>query len=377
MGKGTKLKFKVAKVEEAQSESKLKPWKILLVDDDEDVHIATKIALGGLVYKQRSLLFISAYTAEEAKKKVEEHPDIALAFVDVVMETESAGLDFVEWLRKVHQTKDIRVVLRTGQPGQAPEKNIVLDYGINDYKDKSELTAERLLTSTITGLRGYDDIMAIKKLLAIMDWNQKAIVYAMATLCESRDHQLGSHVQRVAAMSKAIAQKLMEMSAENVDEHFIELVELAATLHDTGKIAIPDSILNAQRSLTVEEFEIVKTHSVVGYQTLDDASHFVKEIGLLGMAKEIALYHHEHWDGNGYPDGLTGKAIPLPARIVAVADVFDALRAQRPYKPPWPFQRALIKVNEESGSHFDPIVVRAFMEVAADVDSKQIYETFN
>ena len=122
------------------------------------------------------------------------------------METESAGLDFVEWLRKVHQTKDIRVVLRTGQPGQAPEKNIVLDYGINDYKDKSELTAERLLTSTITGLRGYDDIMAIKKLLAIMDWNQKAIVYAMATLCESRDHQLGSHVQRVAAMSKAIAQ---------------------------------------------------------------------------------------------------------------------------------------------------------------------------
>ncbi|WP_163835662.1 HD-GYP domain-containing protein [Spartinivicinus ruber] len=376
MGKGTKLKFKASNIEK-QDENKLKPWKILLVDDEEDVHAATKIALNGLVYKERRVSFISAYSAAEARHKVEENPDIALAFVDVVMESDNAGLEFVEWLRQTNQTRDIRVVLRTGQPGQAPEKKLVLEYDINDYKDKSELTAERLLTSTITGLRGYDDIMAIKRLLAIMDWNQKATVYAMATLCESRDHQLGSHVQRVAAMSKAIAQQLLEMKVEQIDDRFIELIELAATLHDTGKIAIPDSILNAPRPLTVEEFETMKTHPQIGYQTLEDASHFVQEVGLLNMAKEIAHYHHEHWDGKGYPDGLTGNNIPLPARIVAVADVFDALRAQRPYKPAWPFNKALIEISDESGSHFDPIVVSAFMEVAAAVDARQVYETFD
>lgn len=348
------------------------PWKILIVDDEPDIHRATRLALSAVTYRDRPLEFISAYSHREAREMFGDHDDIALAFIDVVMETDHAGLDLVHWVRR-ERNAETRIILRTGQPGQAPERDVIVNYEINDYKEKAELTAGKLFSCTIAGLRAYEDISLIKSLLSNISNSRVAAVQAMAMLCESRDTSLGSHVQRVSAMAGAIAAKLAETDPD-IDQTFIDLVCLAATLHDTGKIAVPDDILNAPRPLTDREFAIIRRHPHSGKTILERALEYVGSDPLLETAMAIAFYHHEKWDGSGYPNGLRGLDIPLPARIVAVADVYDALRARRPYKPSLPIDTARAIIRKESGRHFDPAVVAAFLAVVDQVEPGFVYE---
>lgn len=173
----------------------------------------------------------------------------------------------------------------------------------------------------------------------------------LAKAGEYRDEETGNHVMRMAKYSRLIAEHL------GLPEERCQVIEVAAPMHDIGKIGIPDRILLKPGRLTAQEFEIMKAHTRIGYEILKGSPS-----KYLQMGAQIALGHHERYDGSGYPFGLAGKAIPLPARIVAVADVFDALTTARPYKQPWAMADALAVLNAQRGRHFDPACVDAFIE---------------
>lgn len=194
---------------------------------------------------------------------------------------------------------------------------------------------------------------------------QLAVIFSMSKLAESRDTDTGLHLERVREYSRILALELARRNhvAEANPEEFVELVYRASPLHDIGKVAIPDSILLKPGKLTPEEFEVMKTHPECGAKTLRQVAAQYPENRLVSVGIEIAESHHEKWDGTGYPQGKSGLGIPLSARIVAVADVYDALTSRRPYKEPFPPERARQLIVEGRGAHFDPMIVDAFLAV--------------
>ena len=186
----------------------------------------------------------------------------------------------------------------------------------------------------------------------------------LADMVESRDENTGDHVRKTAAYTRIIMDKLREMDiyTDQLTDQFIFDVERSAPLHDIGKISISDTILNKPGKLTDEEFEIMKTHTIAGAAVIDQTIEKLPESGYLLEAKNIALYHHEKWNGRGYPEGLSGEDIPLSARIMAVADVFDALVSERCYKKAFSFDEAMDIIKKDAGSHFDPNVAEAFLQ---------------
>jgi putative nucleotidyltransferase with HDIG domain len=177
-----------------------------------------------------------------------------------------------------------------------------------------------------------------------------ATVRALCNAVEARDAYTGKHAERVAAYGMEIAKVLDAPFSEDPE------VEFGFLLHDVGKVAVPDSILWKPEPLTPEERTLMERHPLVGWEIL-------REIDFLGEAKLVVRHHHERWDGAGYPDGLAGDVIPLAARVFAVADVLDAITTIRPYRPPSPLAEARAMIEDSSGTHFDPEVVAAFMEI--------------
>jgi len=475
-------------------------WKILIADDERDVHIVTKMVLNDLEFSGRKMEFLSAYSAEETKEIIDKNPDIALVLLDVVMEQDDSGLKIVKYIREEKKNKFIRIILRTGQPGKAPEKRIIMDYDINDYKEKTELTFQKLYTTIIASLRSYQDIHTIdrsrnglekivkssatmfelrslknfalgvltqltsllgfddssfymhssgftitekqgkflilagtgeysdyidkpvesvvseevyqklrtsienkvtiiesklyigyfetqnnsvnlvymqgkqkineidKELLEIFSTNvaiafdniflnqeleetQKELIFTLGEVVESRSHEIGNHVKRVAAYACLLAD-LYGLSSEKV-----MLLKLAAPMHDVGKIGIPDSILFKPSRLTKEEYEIIQSHSRIGYDILKSSHRKILEV-----ASQIALQHHERWDGLGYPNGLKGEEISIYARITGLVDIFDALLHKRIYKEKWSIDHVLEFISEQSGKRFDPNLVSIFLK---------------
>ncbi len=202
------------------------------------------------------------------------------------------------------------------------------------------------------------------------DQAQHATILAMARLSEQRDNETGQHLERVSGYCKLIAEGLREdgFFTEEICDEWIEDLVRSAPLHDIGKVGIPDSILLKPGKLNPEEWVIMKTHTEIGGATLDAVIQQSSAQAFLRMGRDIALAHHERWDGSGYPRGLAGEAIPLVARIVALADVYDALTTVRPYKAAWSHREALAWIAEGRGRHFDPRIVDAFMARAELVD---------
>ena len=198
-----------------------------------------------------------------------------------------------------------------------------------------------------------EDMTEARRTSRELEEAQFEMLARLAAAAEFRDDDTGQHTRRVGDLSVTIAQHLGLPEAE------IELIRLAAPLHDLGKIAIPDAILGKPGKLTGEEFDQMKTHTTIGAEMLAGSP-----FALVEMAEQIALTHHEKWDGSGYPGGLAGEAIPIVGRIVAVADVFDALTHSRPYKPAWSTADAIAEIQSQSGRHFDPKVLEAFLTVA-------------
>ena len=193
---------------------------------------------------------------------------------------------------------------------------------------------------------------------------QNGLILVLADMVENRDKNTGDHVKKTAAYTKMILREMKKKGIypDIVNDKYVENVTNSTPLHDVGKIKVSDLILNKPGKLTDEEFEIMKTHTTSGEQIIENAMKIVPDSDYLIEAKNIATYHHEKWDGTGYPKGLKGEEIPLSARVMAVADVFDALVSRRSYKDPFPFEKAVDIIKEGSGKQFDPTVVQVFTD---------------
>jgi len=205
------------------------------------------------------------------------------------------------------------------------------------------------------------------------DRAQQSAILALARLAEKRDDDTGRHLERVSQYSRIIAEglRMRGLHRELITDSWTEDLVRSAPLHDVGKVGIPDAILKKPGPLTTAEREVMKTHTTIGAATLEAAHVEGGARGFLEMGRDIALCHHERWDGDGYPRGLKGDEIPLSARILSLADVYDALTTSRPYKDAWSHRRALEWIGERGGSQFDPEVVSVFLSRAALFDSER------
>jgi response regulator RpfG family c-di-GMP phosphodiesterase len=479
-------------------------WKILIVDDEPEVHAVTRLALSDFTFQGKDLTFFSAYSGADAKKLIEQHPDAAIMLLDVVMETDDAGLLVASYIREQLYNEHVRIILRTGQPGQAPERQVIINYDINDYKSKTELTAQKLFTVIMSSLRSYRDILSLeqsrqglekiinasadlfsshsmdqfidgvlqqltsilgcdenvllvsasmlagntdgevndphkfvvfagqgeyaskagkpvqdvlapelldafeialqsrcivyrdnylvayctskfahgsllyisglpgvisenqKRLIELFSQNvqiayenvqlqheiedtQREIVYRLSEAVEHRSIETGNHVKRVAFICYDLAK------AYGMPEDEAERLMFAAPLHDVGKVGIPDDILNKPAKLIEQEWEVMKTHANIGYDILKNSKRSIIQAGAV-----IAQDHHEKWDGSGYPAGKKGEDIHIYGRIVALADVYDALRHRRCYKQAWSLEQVMANIEAEAGKQFDPKLVEIF-----------------
>lgn len=483
-----------------------KKWRVLVVDDDDSVHLVTKLVLTGVEIENRHLEIVSVYSMAEAKNKLVDDNDFCMAFIDVVMETDDAGLELVQWIREDLKNQAIRLVLRTGQAGSAPEAKVIRDYDINDYKEKTDFTSNKMITTLYASIRAYRDIMTIQRsldafkkliesthdllkmdqlkafgsaalnhLLALMNVDssalyiartqvdfdlhsssmilactgkyvcesdslessdipenikdriqqvfidkshysdkhcfvgyyqpstnaasvlfiefeddnehfksslaelfatnvalilesltkqkkiektQKELLYIVSEAIETRSKKTGSHVKRIALLCELLAKKV------GLEESFIEALGLAVPLYDLGKMGIPEHILHKPGKLTGDEWSLMKTHAQLGSAILQQST-----VSTSKLAASLAHYHHENWDGSGYPKGLAGENIPIEARIMAVIDVFDALGSKRCYKEAWTNDKIkeflIIEKNKKFDAALIDIVIDNFDEFTA------------
>ena len=479
--------------------NKTKLWRILVIDDDESVHQVTRLVLADAIIENRALDIVSAYSSKQAREILLEEDDFCMAFVDVVMETDHAGLELVEWIRNRLKNQAIRLILRTGQAGSAPEAKVIKEFDINDYKEKTDFTAGKMTTTVYASIRAYRDIMTIQRsldafkqliktthdllkinqfkpfgsaaldhLLTLMEVDssalyiarsqlefdetssnliiactgkyvsesdslessdismdvkqliqqafdnkshhttdeifvgyyetsdnsasvlyiefeddaehfkanlaeifatnvalildslskqheientQKELLYIVGEAIEARSKETGAHVHRVALICELLAQRL------GLSDAFISAIRLAAPLHDIGKVVIPENLLHKPGMLDENEWETMKGHADAGFQLLSKSKTSVSKLGA-----RLAHYHHENWDGSGYPDGLIGQEIPLEARIMAIADVFDSLGSTRCYKEKWCDGDIKTFLIEQRNIKFDAKMIDVFVE---------------
>lgn len=256
---------------------------------------------------------------------------------------------------------------------QADEEQEKLDQNVREIRsldihtgDEVEKLYHAICKMTLNQAEQMRDIRRLTESTLKM---QDGLIITMADMVESRDSDTGAHVQKTAAYVKIIVEGLKRKGyyAQKITPKFMSDVVRSAPLHDVGKINIPDSVLNKPGKLTDEEYAIMKTHTTAGKKILENAISTVQGASYLKEARNMAAYHHERWDGKGYPEGLHGEVIPLSARIMAVADVFDALASPRVYKPAFPLEKALAILQEGAGSQFDAKCVEVFMDSLSEV----------
>lgn len=259
------------------------------------------------------------------------------------------GPDLCRFLRTADLPQYIYVILVTSHA--SPHDRVAgLAAGADDFVTKPFNPAELI-----------ERVHAGERILALE--TRDVAIFAMAKLAESRDPETGAHLERTQAYTRVLAQELSgsEKFHRIIDSEFIRLIYLTSPLHDIGKVGIPDAVLLKPDRLSDREFAIMKTHARIGADTLDAALRKYPDAKFLQMARDIAASHHERWNGSGYPAGLHGHEIPLSGRIMALADVYDALTSKRVYKAAFDHDIATSMIVKESGSHFDPDVVHAFL----------------
>ncbi|NDY93179.1 HD-GYP domain-containing protein [Ideonella livida] len=348
----------------------------LLIVDDEPVNLALLARL--LNSRYRVLGARSGHGA--LTLMANERPDLVL--LDVMM-PEMDGYTVLQRMRRDPRLAAVPVIFVTALGGELHEER-GLALGAVDYIVKPLKPAVVLArVATHLELAEARDRLAqqnrwlegeLARRLREIELAQDLTITALAELAEARDHETGHHILRTQRYVELLAQELARGPyAAELDEAQCVRITKAAPMHDIGKIGIPDAILLKPGRLTPEEFEHMKRHAQLGGDTIAQAmqrslaSHPVEPgqpmpeaLLYLEVARQIATHHHERWDGNGYPGGLAGHAIPLPARLMALADVFDALTMRRVYKAPWPLERTVAHVRGLSGLQFDPLVVQAF-----------------
>ncbi|OHD61895.1 MAG: two-component system response regulator [Spirochaetes bacterium GWF1_49_6] len=310
-----------------------------------------------------------------------EPPDLIL--LDITM-PDMSGFEVCEILKKDENLKNIPVIFISAIDGISDKVKAFKMGGVDyitkpfQYEEVLARVDTQLSLYQLQGkLKAYNKQLEelIQKQVKEISDSQMATIFAIAKLAESRDEDTGTHLERVQKYCRILALKLREKEPyrTKIDDYFIRDIFQASPLHDIGKVAIPDAILLKQGKLTPEEFEVMKTHTSLGSDTLKAVNVTYPNNSFINMGIEISRSHHERWDGKGYPDGLSGGDIPLCARIMAVADVYDALRSKRCYKPPFEHDKSRDIILEGKGAQFDPIVVDAFEEI--HMDFREITET--
>ena len=322
--------------------------KVLIVDDDPFALELLEFTLTHFGY--------SVETASNGLLALERMRWFSPRFIISDLEMpEMSGIELCRMIRHRPSTQYTYFILLTNN---TTSESIVegLDAGADDYLTKPFRHEELRLR-----------LEAGKRLLMLE--GRDMMIFSLAKLAESRDLDTGKHLERMREYSRAIAIELgnWKKFESTIDAQFVELVYLTSPLHDIGKVGIPDSVLLKPGKLTHEEFEIMKRHTLIGGETLLASAQAHPEASFLKMALDIALKHHEKWDGSGYPFGMKGEDIPLCARIVALADVYDALTTKRVYKPAFTHEVACDIIRESSGKHFDPDVVTAFFSIQQQI----------
>jgi putative two-component system response regulator len=349
------------------------PGRILVVDDQELNLRVMQAMLGPLGYQVDM-----ARAGQEALDAVRRNPP-DLILMDVMMPVLD-GFETTRRLKGDPTTRHIPIVMVTALT-EVEDRVRALEAGADDFLskpvEKSELRAR---ARSLLQVKAYHDHMLnyqheleaevakrthdLRLAFGRLRGAYLDTIMRLSRAAEYKDEDTGSHITRMSHICAAIARKM------GLNDSTVEHLLYASPMHDVGKIGIPDSILLKPGPLNPEEWEIMKQHTVIGAGILTGA-----ESGFLRLAEVIALTHHERWDGTGYPRGLKGKAIPLAGRIAALADVFDALTSVRPYKPAFSIEKSLAIINEGDGSHFDPQVVRAFLDILDEV--KEIGRKFS
>ncbi len=344
--------------------------KTVLVVDDTPDNIALVSALLKDAYKTKI-----ATSGQKALSIADAETPPDLILLDIMM-PEMDGYEVCARLKASEKTRDIPVIFLTAK-AQIEDEEHGLELGAVDYITKpisppillARVKTHLALKAAQDFLRDQNAILEervaerTQQLSAVQD----VTILAMASLAETRDNETGNHIRRTQNYVRAVAVKLKEHPrfSDFLTDENIELLYKSAPLHDIGKVGIPDRVLLKAGKLTDEEFAIMKTHTTMGRDAIAAAEEKLDVThSFLRFAREIAYSHQEKWDGTGYPEGLSGDDIPLPARLMAVADVYDALISRRVYKPPFSHEEACRIIRDGWGTHFDPDVVDAFLEIA-------------
>ena len=348
---------------------------VLVVDDTPD-----NVTLIASLLKDQYRVKV-ANNGERALKIAQEpqaQPDLIL--LDIMMPGLS-GYEVCEILKRDVRTRHIPIIFLTAMTSTEDETK-GLNMGAADFITKpvnppivlARVATQLQVKAAADFLRDQNDFLERevtrrgRELAAIQD----VTIHAMASLAETRDNETGNHIRRTQNYVRLLGKTLQKFPrfAAQLDDATIGLIFKSAPLHDIGKVGIPDRILLKPGKLEPIEFEVMKTHSRLGRDAIQHAEDQLGlEVGFLRHAKEIAYSHHEKWDGSGYPEGLAGDAIPLSARIMAVADVYDALISRRVYKEGMSHDKAVSIIQEGRGKHFDPDIVDAFVQSAAEFDA--------
>lgn len=311
---------------------------ILLVDDDP-TNLTT---LRQILEENYRLVF--ACNGEEALLAVAKHRP-SLILLDIQM----PGMDGYEVCKRLKSNpsfENIPVIFVTSLSDMGNEK-AGFSVGCVDYLIKP-------VSAEIVRARVHTHLSLVRN--SQLQASYRDAVFMLGEAGHYNDNDTGVHIWRMAAYSRVLA-KSLGWNAQDAD-----LLEMAAAMHDTGKIGVPDAILMKPGKLTPEEWVIMQSHTEIGYKILSKS-----DAPLFSLAADIALHHHEKWDGSGYPEGLSGQAISEAARIVAIADVFDALSMVRPYKEAWPLDRIFTFMRDNSGTHFDPAILKQFLDMQAEI----------
>lgn len=316
-----------------------KPLPRLLIVDDEPANLKV---MRQVLQEDYRLSF--ARSGKDALALLEQEP-VDLVLLDIMM-PEMTGFEVCERLKAQPHTAHIPVIFVTALRDSIDEENGFALGGV-DYIVKPIVPAiVRARVKTHLSLVKIDRLRE----------TQIDLIQRLGRAAEYKDNETGMHVQRMSHYTKLLA------LAAGMDEEQADELRMAATMHDIGKIAIPDHILLKPGKLDVDEFTHMKRHAEIGASILDEPRS-----SLIALARTIAITHHEKWDGSGYPNGLSGENIPIEGRLAAIADVFDALTSERPYKKAWPVQEAIDFLQSQAGLHFDPELVPLFVDLLPQV----------
>ena len=338
--------------------------RVLIVDDaPENIRILAE------TLKHDYIIMFARSGDAALRHAMESTPPPDIILLDVIM----PGMDGYEVCRRLKedkQTCNIPIIFVTGQ-SEAVDEARGLSLGAVDYIGKPfKASLVKTRVANQLELKRHRDRLdeLVRERTQELALTKEVTIEAMATLAEWRDPETGAHIKRTQRYVRTLAEYMAANPkyAPELDANTVELLYLSAPLHDVGKVSIPDSILLKPDRLTDEEFTEMKRHTLRGRDALSAAERKLGGNSFLRLAREIAYGHHERWDGKGYPQGIAGEAIPLPARLMALADVYDALTSRRVYKPALPHDEVVKMLRQGRGTQFDPDVVDAFLHLQDD-----------